>query len=464
MRVSVIGTGYVGLVSGVCLAEKGHDVICVDSDDKKIAQIQLGIPPIFERGLESLLRKHIGARLRATSDLRRAVLDTELSFIAVGTPFSGSEIDLRFVREVARQIGEALHEKPAYHVVVVKSTVVPGTTEGAVLPILEQASGKKAGADFGVGMNPEFLTEGEAVGDFMNPDRIVLGGIDSRTTACLEELYARFDGVEKLKTNPRTAEMIKYASNALLATMISFSNEIGNLCAALGGIDVVDVMRGLHLSSYLSLSMPDGSRKMPGIVSFLAAGCGFGGSCLPKDVKALVAHGRKAGQAMDLLDAVIRVNQDQPEKVISLLRKHHASLQGVRVAVLGLSFRPGTNDMRESPAIPILRALVGDGAVVKAYDPAAQQEARALFCGDSVRVCDTLAEAVSDAQAIVLVTRWDEFHRVPELLRQREPQPLFVDGRRMLDKSSFARYEGVGLRGICSQDSRVQERSKRGQP
>lgn len=445
MKVSVIGTGYVGLVSGVCLAEKGHDVVCVDADAKKVSLIQQGIPPIFERDLEPLLRKHIGGKLRATIDLRAAVLDTELSLIAVGTPFSGTEIDLRFIKEVSRQIGEAIRNKSAYHVVVVKSTVVPGTTDSTVLPMLEQASGKKAGPDFGVGMNPEFLTEGEAVSDFMNPDRIVLGGIDEKTIACLDRLYSGFEGVDKLRTNSKTAEMIKYASNSLLATMISFSNEIGNLGTALGGIDVVDVMRGVHLSNYLSMRLPDGTRKAPGITSFLAAGCGFGGSCLPKDVKALVAHGRKVGVPMDLLDSVVKINEQQPEKVIALLKKHHPSLRGVRVAVLGLSFRPDTNDMRESPSIPILRALASEGADIKAYDPAAREEAREIFRGDSVRVCDELSETVSDAQAVVLLTRWDEFRRLPEILRQLNPQPVFIDGRRMLDKNSFARYEGIGL-------------------
>ena len=445
MKVSVIGTGYVGLVSGVCLAEKGHDVICVDADAKKVALIQQGIPPIFERGLEPLLRKHIGNKLRATTDLRAAVLDTELSLIAVGTPFSGTEIDLRFIKEVSRQIGKAIREKDSYHFVVVKSTVVPGTTDSTVLPVLEQSSGKKAGSEFGVGMNPEFLTEGEAVSDFMNPDRIVLGGVDEKTIDCLDRLYSGFEGVDKLRTNSKTAEMIKYASNSLLATMISFSNEIGNLSTALGGIDVVDVMRGVHLSNYLSMRLPDGSRKAPGITSFLAAGCGFGGSCLPKDVKALVAHGRKVGVPMNLLDSVVQINEQQPQKVIALLKKHHPSLRGVRVAVLGLSFRPDTNDMRESPAIPILRALVSEGADVKAYDPAAREEAREIFRGDSVRVCDELAETISDAQAVVLVTRWEEFRRVPEILRHRDPQPVFIDGRRMLDKNSFSRYEGIGL-------------------
>jgi UDPglucose 6-dehydrogenase/GDP-mannose 6-dehydrogenase len=445
MKVSVIGTGYVGLVSGVCLAEKGHHVICVDSDAGKVERISRGIPPIFENGLQPLLRKHIGGALQATTDLRRAVLDTDLSLIAVGTPFDGSEIDLRFIREAARQIGEALHQKKGYHVVVVKSTVVPGTTDEVVLPILEQASGKKAGPDFGVGMNPEFLTEGEAVGDFMNPDRIVLGGIDEKSIAKLDELYSGFEGVDRVRTNPKTAEMIKYASNSLLATMISFSNEIGNLGAALGGIDVVDVMRGVHLSNYLSVRMNDGSRKNPGIVSFLAAGCGFGGSCLPKDVKALVAHGRKAGLPMSVLDSVLQVNEHQPEQIIALLKKHHASLRGIRVAVLGLSFRPDTNDMRESPAIPVLRSLAREGASLKAYDPAAREEAREIFRGDSVRICDDLQETIAGADAIVLVTRWNEFQRVPELVNGRTPQPLVVDGRRMLDKKSCIRYEGIGL-------------------
>lgn len=445
MRVSVIGTGYVGLVSGVCLAEKGHNVMCVDSDQGKVDSIRKGIPPIFERGLEPLLRKHIGNNLQATTDVRKSVLDSELSLIAVGTPFSGTEIDLRFIKEVSRQIGEALREKDSYHVVVVKSTVIPGTTDNVVLPILEEASGKRAGTDFGVGMNPEFLTEGEAVNDFTHPDRIVLGGIDTRTIAMLDDLYASFDSVDKLRTNCKTAEMIKYASNALLATMISFSNEIANFGSTIGGIDSVDVMRGVHLSNYLTLTLPDGSRKGPAIHSFLAAGCGFGGSCLPKDVKAIVAQGRKAGLTMSLLDAVIQINEHQPERILALLKKHHPALQGIRVSVLGLSFRPDTNDMRESPAIPLLRALAREGAELKAYDPAAAAEARHIFNGDSVQICDNLAETIAGAQAVILVTRWDEFKNVPELLRKQKQPPLFIDGRRMLDKQDFAKYEGIGL-------------------
>lgn len=445
MNISVIGTGYVGLVTGTCFAEKGHSVICVDVDQAKVDLIKKGIPPIHERGLPDLLKKHTGSRLRATTNLTEAVQQTDLSLIAVGTPFDGKEIDLTYIKGVSEDIGQALRKKPGYHAVIVKSTVVPGTTDGVVRPILEQSSGKRAGEDFGVGMNPEFLTEGEAVHDFLHPDRIVLGGMDKATIEIQARLYEEFPGVEVIRTNNKSAEMIKYASNALLATMISFSNELANLCATLRDVDIVDVMRGVHVSRYLSVEMPDGKRVQPPIVSFLAAGCGFGGSCFPKDVKALVAHGERQQTPMHVLGGVLKVNEQQPERVFDLLRKHYPSLRGVRVSVLGLAFRPDTNDMRESPAIPIVRTLVREGAVVKGYDPVATDEARKIFNSDELEICETLAMALEEVEAIVLVTRWDEFKKVPALLANRSPQPLFIDGRRLLDKSTIERYEGIGL-------------------
>ena len=443
MKVSIMGTGYVGLVTGVCLAEKGFDVSCVDLDPVKVDKINRGEPPIYERGLEVMLRRNVGTRLRATLDAREAVLSSDLTLIAVGTPFDGQHIDLSYIRESARAIGATLRDKRGYHVVVVKSTVVPGTTDQVVLPILEEASGKRAGADFGVGMNPEFLTEGEAIGDFMDPDRIVLGGIDARTQDALETLYAAFPDAPRLRTNNSTAEMIKYASNAMLATLISFSNEVANLGASLGGVDTVDVMRGLHLSRYLS-PMEHGKRIEPSVVSFLMAGCGFGGSCLPKDVSALVAYGRDRGVPMDLLHSTLAVNKRQPAEVFRLLAKHFPSLAGKRVSVLGLAFRPDTNDMRESPAIPIIRRLLEEGAVVSAYDPAATEEARRIL-GDSISYRDSLDDVLAEADAVVLVTRWKEFERVPALLAKCAPAPVVVDGRRMLEKGSIARYEGIGL-------------------
>lgn len=445
MNVSIIGTGYVGLVSGACLAEKGHRVICVDVDKDKVQKINNAIPPIYEKGLEELLKKSAGKNLYATADIDKAVFDTDLSIIAVGTPFDGERIDLSYIKMAAAQIGTALASKNTYHVVVVKSTVVPGTTDGIVLPILEEASGKKAGKDFGVGMNPEFLREGEAVSDFMAPDRIVLGAIDDKSLNRLEKLYDKFKGVDVVRTSTRTAEMIKYASNSLLATMISFSNEIGNLCRTIGGIDVVDVMKGIHLDKRLSPILPDGGRIIPTFTTYLEAGCGFGGSCFPKDVKALISHGKSVESPMPLLDAVIRTNESQPQQIISLLKKHYTNFENLSVAVLGLAFKPGTDDMRESPAIPVVKTLIDNGAKVAAYDPVAKHEALKLFGNEAIRYCDTLSETVDNADAILLITRWDEFLDLPEIIKKKIPQPVVIDGRRMLEKSSIEVYEGIGL-------------------
>lgn len=445
MKVSVVGTGYVGLVTGVCLAEKGHQVICVDVDTKKVDQINQAIPPIYERGLDELLKKNIGVNLHATTNLHKSVIETEISLIAVGTPFDGSEIDLTYIKEVSYQIGKSLKEKNSYHLVVVKSTVVPGTTDGVVLPLLEEASGKRAGVDFGVGMNPEFLREGEAVKDFLFPDRIVLGGNDAKSIEVLENLYSIFDGVDKLKTNSKTAEMIKYTSNALLATMISFSNEIGNLCAAIGGTDVVDVMRGVHLDKRLSPILDNGERITPAFTTYLQAGCGFGGSCFPKDVNALNAYGKKLGKPMLLLEAVMKINEQQPRQIIHMLEKHFPSLEGARIAVLGLSFKPGTDDMRESPAIPIVTELIARNSNVKAYDPIAKKEAMNLFKDKNIVFCDDLNQAIHGAEAILVLTRWDEFKDLHQIIRKCEKQPLIIDGRRILNKHLFERYEGVGL-------------------
>jgi UDPglucose 6-dehydrogenase len=444
MQVSIIGTGYVGLVSGVCFAEKGHQVLCVDIDQTKVDKINQGFSPFHEPGLNELLQSNIHTRLKATTDFRQAILDTEISLIAVGTPFDGREVDLTYVKQVAQQIGEALKDKSTYHLVIVKSTVVPGTTDQVVLPILEAASGKKAGVDFGVGMNPEFLTEGEAVSDFMYPDRIVLGGIDDRSIDLLDELYSGFEGVARLRTNNSTAEMIKYTANSLLALLISFSNEVGNLCSAIGNTDVVDVMAGVHNSRYLTTILPNGDRVVPPITSFLAAGCGFGGSCLPKDVKALIAHGDKYGTPMPMLEAVIQVNQTQPQQVMARLHKHFPSLAGVKIAILGLAFRPDTNDMRESPAITIIRELVAQQAVIKAFDPVANEEAKHILGTDNIEYADSLEQVLEGVQAVVLVTRWQQFKAVPEILVKLDPQPVFVDGRRLLDKHSIAHYEGIG--------------------
>ena len=445
MRVSVIGTGYVGLVSSICLAERGHQVTCVDIDLDKINKINRGISPIHEEGLEELLKRNIGSRLRASTDLRDAVINSQISIITVGTPFNGKEIDLTHVKGVARQIGTALRDKGSYHLVLIKSTVVPGTSDGIVLSILEESSGKKAGADFGVGMNPEFLREGDAVKDFMHPDRIVLGGIDEKSMVLQRELFDGFRGVDKLETNCKTAEMIKYTANSLLATLISFANEIGNLCAAVGGVDVVDVMRGVHMDKRLTPIMPSGERIIPSFTTYIEAGCGFGGSCFPKDLMALSAFGAELGQPMRLLESVLAVNAEQYRQIMSFLYKHFPKLQGLKVAVLGLAFKPGTDDMRESPAIPVVRELLNGHADIKVFDPVAMCEAKKIFGDTAIEYSESMEESIEGAEIIVIMTRWPEFNRLPSLIQGMPHQPVLIDGRRMLDKRSVQCYEGIGM-------------------
>jgi UDPglucose 6-dehydrogenase len=439
VRISIVGTGYVGLVSGVCLAHLGHEVICVDVDAGKVATINAGSSPIHEARLPALLAEVAGSRLRATTDLFEALERTEVTILAVGTPFGEDRIDLAQIRSAAEQVGAALSALDRYHVVAVKSTVVPGTTEEVVGPALEAASGRRLGSDIGLAMNPEFLREGVAVDDFLEPDRIVIGGIDERTLDVLAEVYEVFEQTPILRVDPRTAEMIKYTSNALLTTLISFSNEIGNLCAELG-TDVVDVLHGVHLDRRLS-PVVDGSRVSPGILTYLAAGCGFGGSCFPKDVKALVAHGETAGVAMPLLRSVLAVNERQPEVLMARLRRH-LEPDGARVAVLGAAFKPGTDDVRESPALTLIEALVAEHAHVVVHDPIALDNARAALGNDQIEYEPDLTAAVTDVDAAVLVTAWPDYADLPALLGGREI-PV-IDGRRSVAPGSVPLYDGIG--------------------
>ena len=445
MKISIIGTGYVGLVSGACLAETGHTVTCVDIDESKVANINTATAPIYEDGLDELLTNNVGVRLNATTNLAQAVQDSELTMIAVGTPFDGNEIDLSYIKQAARQIGEAIAHKPGWHTIVVKSTVVPGTTEDVVLPILEQASGKIAGTHFGVGMNPEFLREGDAIVDFMHPDRIVLGGIDGNTIQSLRDLYVAFEGVDIVETTPKTAEMIKYTANSLLATMISFSNEIANLCSTTGAVDVAEVFKGVHLDKRLSPILQDGQRIVPSFTTYLEAGCGFGGSCFPKDVKALMAYGEKLGSPMSILNSVISTNERQPQKMIDMLTDRLPDLKGRTICLLGLAFKPGSDDIRESPALPILDALLAAGAIVRAHDPIVHAIPGLPFGTDVLSSHKDLHEALQGAEAVLLTTRWSDYAELPTLIEQLQPVPLVIDGRRMLDKSQFSNYAGIGL-------------------
>jgi UDPglucose 6-dehydrogenase len=396
MRISVVGSGYVGLITAAGFAEKGHEVVCVDIDKRKVEMINSKKPPIYEKGLQEILDSVVPEKLKASLDLEGGVLKTDITFICVGTPSDDDgSINLKYVKEVSAQLGRILRKKKDYHVVVVKSTIIPGSTEKHVIPALERESGKKAGADFGVVMNPEFLREGVAINDFMNPDRIVIGSIDVKSGDMIEGLYYKFKS-PVLRVNLKTAEMIKYTANSMLATKISFINEVGNICKKID-VDVYDVAKGIGLDHRIG-------------PSFISAGPGFGGSCFPKDVKALVHKAQEVGVETILLKSVLKVNDLQPKVMLNLLKNKY-KLKGAKVAVLGLAFKANTDDVRESPAIPLVSGLLKEGAEVTAYDPKATENARHVF-GEKIAYASSAAEALKGAALAVIVTEWEEFKSV----------------------------------------------------
>lgn len=425
MKISVIGSGYVGSVTAACFAEAGHEIVCVDIDEKKVEQINAGIPPIYEEGLGDLLRKYAGKKLIATIDYEFAVRETDISFICVGTPSAeDGSIDLSIVRAAATNIGEALAKKKGYHVVVVKSTVVPETTEKFVLPVLEEASGKTAGKYFGVAMNPEFLREGKAVHDFMHPDKIVIGAIDRKSGDLISELYRKFE-CEVTRTNPATAEMIKYANNSLLATKISFANEIGNICKKLG-IDTYEVMAAVGKDFRIS-------------PRFLNSGAGFGGSCFPKDVKALIGKAKAIGYSPILLESVIAVNEKQPLLMTEILIRKIGNLAGKKIAVLGLAFKNETDDIRESRAIPVIAELLRLGAKISAYDPMAIENMKRVF--PTIEYSGKAEDALKGADACLVMTEWDEFRQLESEFENMK-EKIVIDGRRVIEAKNID-YEGL---------------------
>jgi UDPglucose 6-dehydrogenase len=425
MKISVIGSGYVGSVTAACFAEVGHEVVCVDIDKKKMEQINAGIPPIYEEGLGELLRKYAGKRLIATNDYESAIRETDVSFICVGTPSAeDGSIDLSIVRAATASIGAALAKKERYHVVVVKSTVVPETTEKFVLPVLEETSGKIAGKDFGVAMNPEFLREGKAVYDFMHPDKIVIGAIDQKSGDLVSELYRTFE-CKVTRSNPSTAEMIKYANNSLLATKISFANEIGNICKKLG-VDTYEVMEAVGKDSRIS-------------PKFLNSGAGFGGSCFPKDVKALIGKAKAIGYSPMLLEAVIGVNEKQPFLMIEILQRKIGDLEGKKIALLGLAFKNETDDIRESRSIPVIAELLRLGAKVSAYDPMATTNMKRIF--PTIEYCGKAKDALESADACLVMTEWEEFKQLESEFAAMKGK-VVIDGRRVI-KAKNIDYEGL---------------------
>ena len=446
MKISVMGTGYVGLVSGTCLAERGHQVTCIDIRSEVVQEINAGRPPIHEIGLDKLLRSaRDKGMLSATTDAKTAILDSDVTLICVGTPTVDGRMDMSQIVAAAKEIGSALASKRGYHVVAVKSTVLPGTTEGPVKAAIESHSGRKVGDGWGLCMNPEFLREGRAVEDFRVPDRIVVGATDSMTAEVFLNVYADFT-CPKLVTTPRTAEMIKYVSNSLLATMISFSNEIGNMCSAVPGVDARLVWKGVHLDRRLTpINGQVGGAA--GVTEYLWHGLGFGGSCFPKDVAALRSFGRTVGEQTRMLDAVLDINADQPLRMVALLEKE-LKLAGKTVAVLGLAFKPGTDDLRESPALPLVAELRRKGAKVLAHDPIAMPHAKKRPEFRDVVFAEGWEEALKKSDACCLVTAWPEYRSIqPTDFLKLMTRALVIDGRGVFEPAAMS-AAGVVWRGV----------------
>src|SRR5438874_1904322 len=411
MKIAVIGTGYVGLVAGACLAENGNDVICVDKDAAKVRALQRGRIPIYEPGLEEMVRRNRAEkRLTFTTDLPKGVRSSQIVFIAVGTPTGeDGSADLRHVLEVARQIGKCMN---GYKVIVDKSTVPVGTAEK-----VREVVRKETSHPFSVVSNPEFLKQGAAIDDFMKPDRVVIGAEDSRAAEIMKELYAPFTrtGAPIMMMDCASAELCKYAANAMLATRISFMNEVANVCEVVGA-DVDQVRRAVASDRRIG-------------ASFLFPGVGYGGSCFPKDVKAMLKFASSRSYDFQILKAVESVNERQKVRLLAKMQKHFGSLQGKRIAVWGLSFKPKTDDMREAPAVPLIQGLIDAGATVQAYDPEAMKVARSIF-GSSVQFFDKSYDALKGADALTIVTEWNEF-REPDFTRIRKMMrtPVIFDGR-----------------------------------
>jgi UDPglucose 6-dehydrogenase len=434
MRICVIGTGYVGLVVGTGLAETGNVVICVDNDEEKIKKLKNNIVPIYEPGLEELIKRNQKeSRLSFSTSVKEAVSNSDIIFIAVGTPEKqDGTVDLSYVYAVAKEIGEAMGSK---HKIIINKSTVPVGTAREVTKIIKS----KTKASFDVISNPEFLKEGSAVQDFMKPDRIIIGTDSKKVSEKIKQLYEPFvrTGNPVLVMGIESAEMTKYASNTMLASRISFMNEIANLCEKVGA-DVEEVRIGMG--------------KDPRIGSkFLFSGIGYGGSCFPKDVKGLVQKGKEYGLPMKLCESVDLVNEAQKELIFKKIKKRFNKLEGMKIAIWGLSFKPQTDDMRDAPSVTTIKLLLSEGAIIKAFDPQAMENTKKIF-GDRIEYCDTPYSCLKGAGALVVLTEWNEF-RNPDFKKigKLMAGKLIFDGRNIYDpvrvRDAGFEYYGIG-RGI----------------
>lgn len=439
--ISVIGLGYVGLCTALALANKGFNVIGIDNNREKTSKINQGNPPFYENNIQNLLKTNLqkGNIKCLTNQTEKAVHETDITFVTVGTPSKpDGNVDLKYLESAVKSIGKALKQKNNYHLIVIKSTVLPGTTEKTVKTLLEKESKKKCGKHFGLCMNPEFLQQGSALKNILHPDRIIIGTNDEKSGNTLEELYKQFHKEKTppiIRTTPSTAELIKYASNAFLATKISFINTIANISQKIPNVDVKPVATAMGFDRRIGKN-------------FLNAGLGYGGSCFPKDLKALISLSKKLKYKPPLLEAVQKVNDNQPLKAVQLCKEQLGQLKGKQIALLGLAFKPETDDMREAPSIPIINKLIQEKAKITVYDPKALKTAKSIF-KNKIKYAKTTTECLKNAECCITVTEWIEFKKLePQDFIKQMKTPILIDGRRIYNPKTFShkmKFKAIGL-------------------
>jgi len=438
-RISVIGMGFVGLVTATCLANKGYKVIATTLESELVEKVNKGIAPFYEKDLDELLKSVVSeGNLEASLDNKHAVLNSEISLVSVGTPMlEDRSIDLSYINICSLEIGEGLKEKQEYHLIVDRSTIIPGTTRNMIGKNIEKVSGKKMGKDFGLCMQPEFLREGSAIFDTLHPNRIVIGELDKKSGDVLENLWKEFysgEDIPLLRMNIESAEMVKYANNCFLATKVGFAMDIARICELMPDMDVKDVMRGVGLDDRIS-------------PKFLNAGAGFGGSCFPKDVNAIINFARTRNFKPKILTSVLDVNDFQAKHMVDIAEELAGKLEGRRVTLLGLSFKPNTDDMREAPSIRIVSELLSRGIFdIIGYDPKAKETAKKVF-RKRIKYAKSIEEALKDSECVILITEWDEFKTLtPGDFKKHMKIPNVVDGRRIYDYEKF--HKEINFRSI----------------
>lgn len=439
MKISIIGTGYVGLVTGVCLATKGHRITCYDNNKKIITNINNGKPNIYEPGLDSLLKsvlKHGNFRAHLISN--KTLFNEDLIIIAVDTPLGDNgKINLSNIITISEQIGNYLKKNDNFLSIIVKSTVIPGTTDYVIRKIIENCSKKKLG-DFGLGMNPEFLREGSAIQDFMEPDRIILGYEDNKTLNLLKKLYKPWN-CDKIFVNTRTAEMIKYANNSLLALQISAANELANIVSGIGGIDISEVMNGVYADKRWSPRTKSNKRISPEILTYLAPGAGFGGSCLPKDLQALCSRSSEIGVETKIFNAVLAVNENQPHHIIKILERSLNGLDSKKILLLGLAFKNGTNDIRGSVSLKIISYLSKNNAQIFAHDPLAIDNAMNVIDSyNNLSLTNDWEKKLSSVDAVLIIIKSKEYKKLASSAnRDQLNGKVIFDVKRFFSQDDF---------------------------